>query len=114
MISTVPDILTYARELGTGVGLTPAMFTMRQSWGPLTSVGPRLQYGLGLTQLGEWIGHDGSIFGYSDMVFYLPARHVSVVVMANAGDGNNVPAQAVWGAIVNRLYPGSITYWPKP
>jgi hypothetical protein len=46
------------------------------------------------------------------MVFYLPSRHASVVVMANAGDGSDVRSQAIWGAIVKRLYPGTITNWP--
>ena len=32
--------------------------------------------------------------------------------MVNEADGNAVPAQAVWGKIVNRLYPGTVTQWP--
>lgn len=111
IVSTVPSMLKYARQLGTGAGLSRRYWKQRRSWGPLTQTGVKLQYGLGLTQLGNWIGHDGSIFGFSDMVFYLPAKKVSVVVMANAGDGENVPAQAVWGQIVNRLYPGTLTQW---
>jgi D-alanyl-D-alanine carboxypeptidase len=113
IVSTVPDMLKYDGELGTGAGLSPRLWKLRRSWAPLTTTGPKLQYGLGLTQLGKWIGHDGSIFGYSDLVFYLPAKHVSVVVMANAAAGGYVPAQAVWGEIVNKLYPGTITYWPS-
>jgi D-alanyl-D-alanine carboxypeptidase len=63
-------------------------------------------------QLGKWIGDDGAIFGYSDMVFYLPAKRVSVVVITNAAGLSSVPAQAVWGQIVNKLCPGAITSWP--
>jgi D-alanyl-D-alanine carboxypeptidase len=112
IVSTVPDMLKYAQELGTGAGLPPRLWRLRRSWGALTDTGVRLQYGLGLTRLGDWIGHDGSIFGYSDLVFYLPAKRASVVVMANAADGNTVPAQAVWGTIVKSLYPGTLPQWP--
>ncbi len=95
LISTVPEMLKYDQELGTGAGLPARLWRLRRSWGALTKTGPRLQYGLGLTRLGDWIGHDGSVFGYSDLVFYLPARRASVVGMANAADGETVPAQKV-------------------
>ena len=63
----------------------------------MTTSGVRIQYGLGLTQLGDWIGHDGSIFGYSDMVFYLPSEQAALVVMSNAADEIAVPSQALVG-----------------
>jgi D-alanyl-D-alanine carboxypeptidase len=71
-----------------------------------------VQYGLGITQLGDWVGHDGSILGYSDMVFYLPAQNATVVVMVNAADDNEAPAQALWGDLVKLLYPNSLPQWP--
>jgi D-alanyl-D-alanine carboxypeptidase len=111
MNSTVPDMLRYARELGTGAGLTPRLWRLRRDWSPLTTTGPRVQYGLGLLQLGNWIGHDGSIMGYTDMVFYLPSRHASLVVMENGADAQTVNSQALWGEIVKQLYPGSLTMW---
>ena len=73
--------------------------------------GPRLQYGLGITRLGDWVGHDGSIVGYSDMVFHLPTERATVVVMVNAANGAAVPSQALWGEIVKLLYPGSLPSW---
>lgn len=112
LISTVADMTRYAPMLATGAGLPPQIAAQRQSWSPLTTTGVRLQYGLGITQLGDWVGHDGSIFGYSDMVFYLPAQKATVVVMVNAADGNEAPAQALWGDIVKLLYPDSLTQWP--
>ncbi len=45
VISTLPDMLKYDKELGTGVGLSRAMWRLRQTWGPLTSTGPKVQYG---------------------------------------------------------------------
>jgi D-alanyl-D-alanine carboxypeptidase len=111
LISTVPDMLKYSRQLGTGVDLSPRLWRLRRDWGPLSSTGVRLQYGLGLTRVGDWIGHDGSILGYTDMVFYLPARHASLVVMENGADAGTVSSQAVFGDIAKQLYPGSLPHW---
>jgi D-alanyl-D-alanine carboxypeptidase len=112
LISTVPDMTRYAPLLATGAGLPPQIAAQRQSWTPLTPTGLRVQYGLGITQLGDWVGHDGSILGYSDMVFYLPAQNATVVVMVNAADDNEAPAQALWGDLVKLLYPNSLPQWP--
>ncbi|WP_138757475.1 serine hydrolase domain-containing protein [Modestobacter altitudinis] len=111
VVSTVPDMVRYAEQLATGVGLAPETARLRQQWTPLTSTGVRAQYGLGVLQLGNWVGHNGSIFGYSDMVFHLPEEKASVVVMVNAADGEAVPATGLWGGIVTLLYPGSLPTW---
>ena len=112
LISTVPDMTRYAVELGTGAGLTPETWQQRQTWTPVTTSGVRLQYGLGIIQLGDWIGHDGSMFGYSNMVFYLPSEQAAVVVMSNAADQIAVPSQALWGDVVKVLYPDTLSTWP--
>ncbi|WP_138734553.1 serine hydrolase domain-containing protein [Modestobacter excelsi] len=111
VISTVPDMMRYAEQLATGAGLAPGTARLRQEWTPLTSTGIRAQYGLGVIQLGNWVGHNGSIFGYSDMVFHLPEEKASVVVMVDAADGEAVPAADLWGGIVTLLYPGSLPTW---
>ena len=111
VISTVPDMVRYAEQLATGAGLAPEAARLRQEWTPLTSTGVRVQYGLGVLQLGNWVGHNGSVFGYSDMVSHLPEENASVVVMVNAADGEAVPATDLWGGIVRLLYPDSLPTW---
>ena len=112
IISTVPDMTRYAAELGTGAGLSPETWQARQTWSPASTTGVRLQYGLGIIQLGDWLGHDGSVFGYSNMVFYLPSEEAAVVVMGNAADQIVVPSQTLWGEVVKLLYPDSLPTWP--
>ena len=63
-------------------------------------------------QLGEWLGHDGSLFGYSNMVLHLPSEGVTMVVMGNAADEIAVPSQNLFGDIAKLLYPASLTTWP--
>ncbi len=108
MISTVPDMLHYAQELGTGAELSPASFQLRSTFTTLEGTNGQASYGLGLTKLGSWIGHDGSIIGFSDMVFYLPASKASLVVMVNEANGDRVPSQGSWGQIAKALYPGTV------
>jgi D-alanyl-D-alanine carboxypeptidase len=111
VISTVPDMTRYARQLATGFGLKPETWQLRQTFTPITTTGVKVQYGLGITQLGEWIGHDGSLFGYSTMVFHLPSNGATVVVMGNAADEIVVVSQQLFGEIAELLYPGSLTTW---
>ena len=111
VISTVPDMIRYAEQLASGTGLAPGTARLRQEWTPLTSTGVRVQYGLGVLQLGNWVGHNGSIFGYSNTVFHLPEEKASVVVMVNAADAEAVPAMDLWGGIVTLLYPDSLPTW---
>ncbi len=111
VISTVPDMTRYAEQLATGAGLAPETARLRQEWTPLTSTGVRVQYGLGVAQFGNWVGHNGSVFGYSDMVFHLPEEGASVVVMVNAADGEAVPAAGLWTGVVTLLYPDSLPAW---
>ncbi|MFE0679094.1 serine hydrolase domain-containing protein [Streptomyces sp. NPDC058867] len=108
VVSTVPDMTEYAAQLATGVGLKPRTAKLRQDWTSLSNEGIRLQYGLGVMRVGDWVGHDGAIFGYSDMVFYLPSKKATVVVMTNASDAEAVTSTPLWGEIVKELYPGSL------
>jgi D-alanyl-D-alanine carboxypeptidase len=105
LVSTVPDMTRWARELADGAGLSPATARLRQQWTPLSGTA---SYGLGVIRFGGWVGHDGSILGYSDMVFHLPSRNATVVVMTNAADGDDVTASPLWIEIVQLLYPGSL------
>ncbi len=111
VVSTVPDMMRYAEQLASGTGLAPETARLRQEWTPLSSTGVRAQYGLGVLQLGNWVGHNGSVFGYSTMVFHLPAEEASVVVMVNAADAEAVPATELWTGIVTLLYPDSLPTW---
>ena len=115
MVSTVPDMTRYARLLARGALLSPETQAERLAFSPLDTGGPPspffVGYGLGMTKIGAWIGHDGSIFGYSDFVFHLPSARATIVVMVNRAGSTDVPATATWFAIANHLYPDS---FPPP
>jgi D-alanyl-D-alanine carboxypeptidase len=108
LVSTVADMTRYAPMVATGAGLPPEMAAQRQTWTPMTTEGVRVQYGLGVRKVGDWIGHEGTMLGYSNMVFHLPATGATVVVMVNAVSPNSAPAADLWLEIVQLLYPDSL------
>ena len=47
---------------------------------------PFVRYGQGLVFLGEWCGHNGTIFGFSSEMFYLPQEEAVILVDVNRLD----------------------------
>src|ERR1700730_13467735 len=109
MVSNVPDMVRYVKQLATGRLLHASMQKERLKLQPFASSEIRLQYGLGILQVGEWLGHSGLGGGYDDHVFYLPSKGATVVVMVNASMGGyDVGGLDVWLPLVKYLYPASL------
>lgn len=112
LVSTVPDMARYAPTLATDADLPPQIAEQRQAWTPASSSGVRIRYGLGIRQVGDWVGHEGTTPGYNTMVFHLPGAGATLVVMANAIAPDSTPAEEAWFGIVQQLYPDSLPRWP--
>ncbi|MDT0352340.1 serine hydrolase domain-containing protein [Pseudonocardia charpentierae] len=77
-ISTIGDMVIWAKALGTGSLLTPATQAAR------TTFDPRGNYGLGVEKaFGGLIGHNGAVPGFQTFVGYQPEKGATVIVMAN-------------------------------
>jgi D-alanyl-D-alanine carboxypeptidase len=111
MVSTVPDMTRYAGALASGAVLSKGALQERLAFTPLETGGPPspffVGYGLGVMRIGDWIGHDGAIFGYSGFVFTLPSEGATIVAMANKASTTGVAVTATWFDIASHLYPGS-------
>lgn len=96
-VSTLHDLRIWARALATGALLTPATQRIRLQvlpiaggFYPLVGSGLRsalpLSYGLGITRVGNLLGHNGEFApaGYTAELWYLPRAHGSVVVLLNS------------------------------
>lgn len=67
-------------------------------------------YGLGLFNLGGWIGHNGSLPGYQTVSVYLPERRIGLVVFVNTDitvDGAD-PGTLLATAITTELTPDHV------
>ena len=112
IVSTVPDITGYAKLLADGALLGPKTQAQRLQFAPLGPPGAvRTRYGLGILQVGDWLGHTGAIFGYSCFVFYLPKSDATIVVMGNKATTTGTPVEPIWGALAKHFYPNSL---PSP
>jgi len=88
MTSTLSDMGIWARALGTGALLTPAVwreankdsirFVFAQDYN-----GPgRWYYGLGFVETGGFVGGTGSFVGYESTAMYSPARRTAIEVVS--------------------------------
>ncbi|MCU1478026.1 MAG: class beta-lactamase-related serine hydrolase [Subtercola sp.] len=90
LISNVADMLTYDRALGTGQGLLGAASQTER----LTSFPGAGGYGLGMVCADGWVGHTGTVPGYTSYVFYQTATDTSLVVLANSDIASGVCDQS--------------------
>ena len=106
MISTLGDLRVWAQALATGSLLDPATQAMRLQTRVLAQT-PKVTvaYGMGITDINGFLGHDGAIVGYGSLVLYLPSRGATIVLLGNNND-NNAPAPLAIGlAVAAYLFP---------
>lgn len=111
LISTLADMRVWAKANATGALLSPAMQKQHQTWVTVSPSVPDYRYGLALLNNHGWLGHDGSIAGYTSEVVYLPAQDATIVVLASSDVRANDkhPAQALLQALTRILTPSNVT-----
>jgi D-alanyl-D-alanine carboxypeptidase len=83
MISSVDDLLTYGRALGTGQGLLDrAMQQERLSSFPADR--GTYSYGIAMGCVGGWVGHTGELPGYNSAIYYQTDSDTIVAVLTNS------------------------------
>jgi len=110
MISTLDDMRIWAPALATGKLLTPQMQAQRLQTVGQAGMPPQDGYGLGIFNLGGWIGHNGSLPGYQTVAVYLPQKQTTLVILTNTDieyQGGE-PSTAVATAITKELTPDHI------
>lgn len=96
LVSTIDDLLTYGRALGTGQGLLDE----REQAERLTSFPASTEYAYGLSMgcVDGWVGHTGELPGYNTSVYYDTTTDTIVVVQATSdiysGDCSESPTLA--------------------
>lgn len=109
MISTLADLRTWGRELATGTLLDRRLQRERLRFGALPNPGgPSVGYGLGIMHVGDWIGHNGAIFGFSTVTFYEPASGAQIVATANLSSNFSTPTLGIFFELAQHLYPETL------
>lgn len=109
MVSTIGDLETWGRELLRGSLIGPKLQHERLRLGTIPNgSGPPVGYGLGILRFGDWLGHDGAIFGFSSETFQDRTTGAQIVVVTNLSSNSTTPAMDLFGAIAQHLYPTSL------
>jgi D-alanyl-D-alanine carboxypeptidase len=110
MISTLEDMHIWAPALATGKLLSPKMQKQRLQTVAAPGLPPKDGYGLGIFNLGGWIGHNGSLPGYQTVAAYLPDKQTTMVIFLNTDiefQGSE-PSTTVATAITKAITPDHI------
>lgn len=92
-ISTVADLGTWGRVLGTGALLSPALRDQQMRGTHLSNESRGATYGLAISIIpGGWRGHSGYIHGYNSAVYYQPTTGVTIATTGNLGADDAVKA----------------------
>ena len=86
MVSSLRDLRVYARALATGSLLRRSSQQARLEGNPIEGAPSFVRYGQGIEQIGRFVGHNGTIFGFSSEMFYLPALRATIVINVNRLD----------------------------
>jgi D-alanyl-D-alanine carboxypeptidase len=106
MISTLGDLRVWARALATGTLLSPELQAQRLQFGAIPNPGGiEIGYGLGIFKLGDFIGHNGAIYGYSSAMFYLPAEDAIIVVEGNQSSNFLTATTTILFELAEYLFP---------
>jgi D-alanyl-D-alanine carboxypeptidase len=110
MISTLDDMHIWAPALATGKLLTPEMQAQRLQTVGAPGLPPQDGYGLGIFNLGGWIGHNGSLPGYQTVAVYLPEKQTTMVILINTDieQQGSEPSTTLATAITKELTPDHI------
>ncbi|MCE1246354.1 MAG: beta-lactamase family protein [Firmicutes bacterium] len=83
VISNLSETKTYIRAIGDGTLISSEMQAERLTFNPYTIVKDRYGYGLGVSWVNGYIGHNGSIPGYNSSAYYSPDSDTTVIIFAN-------------------------------
>jgi D-alanyl-D-alanine carboxypeptidase len=83
IISNMRDVKTYIKAIGDGTLISPEMQAARLTFNPHSVVKDKYGYGLGVSYVNGYIGHNGSIPGYNSSAYYNPKRDVTIIILAN-------------------------------
>jgi len=109
MQSTLGDLRKWVKALATGRLLSPSLQAQRLQFQSFGLPGPvNLSYGLGIFKLGNLIGHNGAVIGYSSAMLYLPSNGATLVVWGNNSTNSSTPATTIAFDIAEILFPKSI------
>lgn len=111
IVSTLSDLVLYAKPLATGNLISPKTQTERLQWGVVNIAktgawqGKTIKYGFAIADFDGALGHNGGIPGFNSFMGYIPEKDATVIVLVNMQDNRAGigPADFIARKIVERL-----------
>jgi len=107
IVSDTQDLALWAKAFYKVNFLTDKMRKARFAW--VETGEPNLQYGLGVSKFGDFIGYSGGIPGYSCVMYYFPAKDTTIIVILNKFPDNNA-AISIFKAISKTVLPDDVPW----
>ncbi|MDD4183508.1 MAG: serine hydrolase [Candidatus Omnitrophica bacterium] len=107
IVSDAQDLALWAKALYKGSFLTDKMRKARFNW--IATGEPYLQYGLGVSKFGDFIGYSGKIPGYSCAMYYLPAKDTTIIVILNKFPDNGT-AISIFETVAKIVIPDDVPW----
>jgi D-alanyl-D-alanine carboxypeptidase len=100
MISTITDLRTWAVDAAGDTLLPSSLVSQRLRFSP---IGEGEDYGLGIFEVGNWIGHEGEALGWESISLHNTKTGVDIAMASNScGVG------PFFAKLILALYPGTI------
>lgn len=107
MISNLDDLKVWAKALADGRLLSETAHEEQLTWVDMpgmAAIGG--QYGLGISSVAGFLGHNGEILGYNSVMYYLPSRDATIIVLLNkCYPGQASVADEIFVGIAKILFP---------
>ena len=111
VVSTLDDLHVYVRAICRGDLLKPATQRARLTTDQFADGPALVRYGEGLGKLGRFCGHNGTIFGFSSEMWYLPERDAVIVISVNRLDKDDQSqSTALFLKISKALFPDLVDW----
>ena len=111
IISNMRDLKIYMRALYKGTLLSAKTQQKRLETEPMEGAPSFCQYGEGILKLGKFYGHNGTIFGFSTEMFYLPAKDAVIIINVNRLDlDDHSRSGGLFGEISKTVFPEYVSW----
>ena len=90
VISTVEDLGIFVKALYNGELMTSTVNTAKNEALSMDGAPPFIKYGEGILNFGSFWGHNGTIFGFSSEMWYLPEEDAIIIIDVNRLDEDDL------------------------
>ena len=111
IISSIYDLKRYVKALYTGELISYDTHLEQISTLTMQGAPDWMQYGLGIVNIHGFYGHNGTIFGFSSEMFYLPVKDAVIIINVNRLDvDDKSKSTALFFKITRQLFPDDVAW----